>query len=228
MVGAGAGRLSGRVVGVDEGRIANVAAALLLGGASSRMGEDKSHLLLAGTPAAARIGGLLGALFDDVMLVGGDPPAAARGRRIADVPGPVCALRGLVSALDAAAAARVLVVATDLPLLSADLLLALVAWPEADTVAPRTERGWQPLCAIYRRETVLPVARRRLAAGELALRGVLGAVDTREFGPEELARVDPDGSALFNVNTPQELVRIRALLGEAPAEEDRARPERPG
>jgi molybdopterin-guanine dinucleotide biosynthesis protein A len=104
----------------------------------------------------------------------------------------------------------VLVVATDLPLLTADLLLALVAWPEADAVVPRTASGLHPLCALYRREPVLAVARARLADGRLALRGLLDAIDTATLEEADLARVDPDGTALMNVNTPEDLARARA------------------
>jgi molybdopterin-guanine dinucleotide biosynthesis protein A len=109
----------------------------------------------------------------------------------------------------------VLVVATDLPLLTPDLLLALVAWPEADAVVPRTAEGSHPVCALYRVEVVLPVARARLAAGRLALHGLLDAVATSYLEAEDLARVDPEGAALTNVNTPGDLAAAEALLASA-------------
>jgi molybdopterin-guanine dinucleotide biosynthesis protein A len=196
----------------DEGRIATIAAALLVGGASSRMGRDKSQLEVGGVANATRLARLLGALFEELLLVGGDPPAEAPGRRVADPEGPVCALRGLVAALEAARAPRVLVVATDLPLLTPDLVLALVAWPEADAVVPLGTGGIHPLCALYRREPVLPLARAHLAAGRLHLRELLDAITTSYFGPDELARIDPSGRALTNVNTPEDLARAEALL----------------
>jgi molybdopterin-guanine dinucleotide biosynthesis protein A len=187
--------------------LATISAALLAGGASSRMGRDKAHLEIDGLPIASRISRLLAVLFEDVLIVGGDPPATACGRRVADLDGPQCALRGVASALAAASCERVLVVATDLPLLSADVLLALVAWPEADAVVPRTASGLHPLCALYRRDPVLAVARDRLADGRLALRGLLDAIDTATLEEADLARVDPDGTALLNVNTPEDLAR---------------------
>ena len=198
--------------GRDEGRIAAIAAALLVGGASSRMGRDKSRLELAGVANATRLARLLDALFEELLLVGGDPPADTPGRRVADPEGPICALRGLVAALEAARAPRVLVVATDLPLLTPDLVLALVAWPEADAVVPLDARGIHPLCAIYRREALLPLARAHLAAGRLELRGLLDAVYTSYFEPDDLAGVDPSGRALTNLNTPEDVARAEALL----------------
>ena len=179
------------------------------------MGRDKARVEIGGVATATRIARRLDELFDEVLLVGGDPPPDAPGRRCPDGDGPACALRGLTSALGAATRERVLVVATDLPLVSADLLLALVAWPEADAVLPRDAEGLQPLCALYRRDAVQPVARARLAAGDLALRGLIDAIDASTLGAEDLARVDPDGTALANVNTPEDVVRAEALLADA-------------
>ena len=63
------------------------------------MGRDKAGLVVHGVPFATRLASLLSLLVEDVVLVGGDPPAEAPGRRVSDPPGPACALRGLVGAL---------------------------------------------------------------------------------------------------------------------------------
>ncbi len=195
---------------MSEGRLANVSAALLLGGASRRMGTDKARMEIDGEAASVLLSRRLAALFEEVLLVGGDAPAAATGRPVADPEGPLSALRGLVGALDAAEAERVLVVATDLPGVTPDLLLALVAAPDADAVVPRTARGPEPLCALYRRDAVLAEARRRLAADELALHALLDALEVSWLEGPDLAALDPDGSALANLNTPEALAAFRA------------------
>jgi molybdopterin-guanine dinucleotide biosynthesis protein A len=195
---------------VSEGRIANVSAALLVGGASSRMGADKARLEIEGEAAAARLARRLAALFEDVLLVGGEPPPEAPGRRVADPGGPRSALRGLVAALAAARGERVLVLATDLLGVTPDLLLALLAAPEAEVVAPRRAAGPEPLCALYRREPALAEAQRRLAAGQLALHELLAALRVHWLEGDDLAAVDPDGAALANVNTPEDLLAFQA------------------
>lgn len=198
---------------MSEDRLGSVAAALLLGGASSRMGEDKALRTVHGEPAALRLARLLASLCDELLLVGGHPPAEAPGRRVPDPPGaPRCALRGLVAALDAARAPFVLVLATDQLAAAPGWLLALLACPEADVVAPRVDGRVQPLGALYRRETVLPVARARLAEGELALRDLLDAVETRPLEGPALEAVAPRGVAVAGANSPAQWRALESTL----------------
>ncbi len=198
-----------------ESRIANVSAALLLGGASTRMGRDKAHLPVAGEPASSRLAKLLESLFEDVMLVGGEPPASAPGRRVADDAGPRCGLLGVATALGAAREERVLVLATDLMAITPELLLGLTAFPEADAVVPRAAGHAQPLCALYRRAPALAAARQCLARGKLALNAMLDGLEVRWLEGADLAALDPEGRALANVNTPADYARLAAREARA-------------
>ncbi len=198
-----------------EGRIANVSAAVLIGGASMRMGDDKAQRAFAGAPAATRASRLLASLFGEVLLVGSAPPPDAVGRRVDDGAGERCALRGVEAALAAARAERVLVVATDLVLLTPELVLGLVAWPEADVVMPRVDGMIEPLCALWRRAPVLDRARAQLAAERFALHALVAQLDARFVEGADLRALDPDGTALANANTPEEWARLEALATAA-------------
>jgi molybdopterin-guanine dinucleotide biosynthesis protein A len=132
---------------------------------------------------------------------------------VPDPPGPRSALRGVVAALAAARSERVLILATDLFGVTPELLLALVAAPEAEVVAPRTSRGPEPLCALYAREPALALASARLAAGRLALHELLAGLRVHWLESSDLEAVDPDGAALANVNTPEELAAFRGRAG---------------
>ncbi len=195
-------------------RFAEVSGAVLLGGESSRMGSDKARLELRGQPAAIQLARLLDGFCAEVLLVGGDAPACGPGRRIVDPPGPASPLRGLVGALRAATTPKVLVVATDYYGLRLDLLLALLAYPEADAVVPRDAGHLHPLCALYRREPALAAAEAALASSRLALHGVLETLELGVLEGEDLARFSDGGRALVNVNTPEELAAYRR--GEQP------------
>jgi len=186
--------------------------AVLLGGRSRRMGRDKAALAVGGVPCATRVARALAEVCERVWLVGGRAPEGAPGRPAPDPEGPPCALRGLVAALEASDAAHVLVCATDLPLVTPRLLCALAGGPPADALVPRDAAGAHPLCARYRRAALLGPARARLAGPALSLRGLLDAVDTRWLEGDALDAADPDGVALWNVNTPEDLARVEARL----------------
>lgn len=194
----------------EEGR-RGLSGAVLLGGAATRMGRDKASLAVGGVAAAIRVARHLDALCDEVLLVGGRAPAGTPGRAVADPEGPRCALRGLVGALEAARGERVLVVATDLPLVTIELLEGLVAASDADAVVPREELP-QPLCAVYRRRPALAAAVANLAAGHLALRALLDVLDVRYVEGEALRALDPDGHALANLNTPEDHALAEAWI----------------
>ena len=178
------------------------------------MGRDKASLELGGVPLATRLGELLSRFFLEVLLVGGEPPRGAPGRFVPDTGADSqrCALRGLVSALEHASAERVLVLATDMPLVTPDLILGLTAWPEHDAVLPRREGLADPLCAIYRREPALAVATEHLRAGDLALGSLLDALDSSYIEGPDLDTLDPDRSALYNLNRLEDLERAEAML----------------
>lgn len=190
--------------------LGNVTGALLLGGASTRMGRDKAHLEWRGETFSTRTAGLLASLFSETLLVGGEPQSVAPGRRVSDPPGPACALRGVVAALEAATSPRVLIVATDLPFLGEDLLLALTAWPESDIVVPTDDERAHPLCAIYRREVCLPVARAQLDSDRLSLRSLLERVDADRVSLEDLGLENLGSTPLANINTPGDLALLEA------------------
>lgn len=84
---------------------------------------------------------------------------------------------------------------TDLPAVTPELLRSLAgAAEDADAAVPQTG----PLPGAYGR-AALPVLERRLAAGELALRGALAELRTR--------MVEVEAAQLANVNTPEDLLR---------------------
>lgn len=188
--------------------LGNVTGALLLGGESKRMGRDKAHLDWHGEAWSTRAARILASQFSETLLVGGDPEPVAPGRPVPDPAGPRCALRGLVGALDAATCERVVVVATDLPFLSLEVLLALTAWPESDAVVPTDARGDHPLCAIYRREVCLAIARANLESDRLSLRELLARVDCDRVTLGQLGLSDLGTTPLMNVNTPAELTLL--------------------
>lgn len=120
-------------------------------------------------------------------------------------------LGGLYTALVDARHDRVLVLACDLPFLPAALLQRLAqesgTGEPVDAVVPKTERGLQPLCAVYRK-TCAAQAKAQIARGDLRMTALLAGLHVRELGHDALAPYD--GEALFeNINTPHDYARAR-------------------
>ena len=191
--------------------------AILAGGRATRFGgRDKSTLVVGGRPILERQIAELGQLSDDLLLVGsrGDRwPAElqSRVRRIADIVSGSGPLGGIHAALTEARGDAVLIVACDMPYVTADFAEYLFSLAGAAyVVVPRGEDGDHPLCAIYGREC-LDAAARLLAERRLALRELLSAVPSRFVDTEDIARFGAPPRLLANVNTPAEFAGLEAL-----------------
>ena len=189
--------------GAGEGRIENVTGVLLV---PSRHGDGLIAL------AVKRLAGVLADLFEEVLIVGADPPGNTRARRVTPGSGPANGLRDLSAALDVATSPRVCAVSSDFPLLSPDVLLMLVAYPEADAVAPRVLGRDQPLCAIYAREPASSAARARLREGASDPADLLAGLALQRGDPADLETVDPGARSFERLATPDAVAHLESLL----------------
>ncbi|HYH87205.1 MAG TPA: molybdenum cofactor guanylyltransferase [Pyrinomonadaceae bacterium] len=186
---------------------------ILAGGASSRMGEDKSLLRLGGLTFVEIIAGALRPVAARVRLVSSRPDAEAHGLPVvADVFEGRGAIGGLHAALAVCGASWALVVSCDLPFVTTELLarLASLRGDGADAVAPLQNDGReQPLCALYAAAACRTTAEELIRAGELRPRELLRRVRTRWVAFDELSELA--GSSLFfrNVNTPDDYEQAR-------------------
>ena len=195
-----------------------LSAAILAGGQARRFGgRDKGALLVDGRSIRDRQIAELATLTSDILIVGGPesprPERAPASRRIQDrVPG--CGpLGGLHAALLESAGDRTIVIACDMPYVSAPMLVHLCTLArDVDAVVPHTDRGYHPLCAVYARTCLEPVAR-RLAAGRLKMSDLFEDVRVRVVTAEELSAFGDVRRLLANVNTPADHRELDALQG---------------
>jgi molybdenum cofactor guanylyltransferase len=189
-------------------------AAILAGGRATRLGgQVKALLPVDGTPMLARLLVEVGTLGAAAVVVAPEAaPFAGLGVRVVQDSRPGDGpLGALFTALEVATTPHVVVLAGDLPFVSAAFLAHLVSLRhDADAVVPRDAGGWHPLCACYGRH-LAPAIARRLARGDLAVTAALDDWHVRAVTPGEIARFDPDGALLWNVNTPDDYDRARAL-----------------
>lgn len=178
----------------SSSRLGNITGALLLGEYQSDTELSEDDLAGDWDDDSIRAAELLDGLFSTTLLIGGEPPPRAPGKHITDRSGPSCALRGIVTAFEAASTERVLILSSEFSMVEADLLLALTAWPENDVVVPVDELGEYPCCAIYRREACLDRGRARLESKDFALGGLLDDLETTRVSMSELGfGVEADG-----------------------------------
>lgn len=193
--------------------------AILAGGRASRLGgADKSAIRIGSVSIFEWQLAALEGLADRIVVVGGGPDrfVSHRVRVVSDRVPRAGALGGLYTALCEAATPYVLVLACDLPFVSARVMerLAALADGKADAVVPRTADGVQPLCAVYARRLKNRV-RRHIESGHLKVQDLLAAVRVRELGPDDLASLDPTGHSFFNVNTPGDVGRAVRFAARA-------------
>ena len=206
--------------------VALVSAAILAGGRARRFGgADKAQLAVGRARIIDRQLAALSAVSDDIRIVCNDPEryATLGVRVIPDAIRDAGPLGGIYSALLDARHDRVLVLACDLPFVTAGLLGRLIEEStdagDVDAVVPRSARGLEPLCALYARRCAA-AARDRIERGALHAAGLLEAVRTRILEPESLARYD-EGALFENVNTPHDHERARGWveLNEKPSKD---------
>jgi molybdopterin-guanine dinucleotide biosynthesis protein A len=68
---------------------------------------------------------------------------------------------------------------------------------------PRTSKGLQPLCAVYRREFSI-AAEQALRAGKYKIDAAFSSVSVRVIEEAELAAAGFSERSFFNLNTPQD------------------------
>jgi len=175
-----------------------VVGVLLVGGASRRFGSPKALARLRDETLGERAYRVLGEAFERVIAVGKEGDALS-------LPFPVlddgsderAAIVGVAAGLRLADADICVVLPTDMPFVTAEVLGSLAdAVVDADVAVVQTG----PLPGAFRR-VVLSLLEQRIAAGQLGLQDALGEFVTR------VVQVDPE--LLRNVNAPADLTSRR-------------------
>jgi len=186
------------------------------GGQSSRMGEDKALKPFLGRPLIQRVVDRLQPIADEVIVTTNRPEEYSflHTRLVSDLKPGRGALGGLYTAIASATHPLVAVVACDMPFASPKLIETmsrLLVENEADVVIAKTEYGYEPLHAIYRRETCLPAIESAIDADQWKVIAWFPQVKVYELSAEEVKAFDPQELAFWNVNTPEEFSKAEVL-----------------
>jgi molybdopterin-guanine dinucleotide biosynthesis protein A len=178
---------------------------VLVGGESSRMGQNKARLRIGSELLVEKVAASVAEASDRVALVGKPECYADLGYEcLADLRPGLGPMAGLETALASGRAELNLIVACDMPGLRTEWLKELLATAQrtgARCVVARDAGGTRhPLCAIYR-SGCLPLVREALDAGRLRLLDLARTLNASEV------QVD---AVIGNLNTPEQLANWRA------------------
>jgi molybdenum cofactor guanylyltransferase len=185
---------------------------ILAGGASRRMGTDKSQLLIERQTFAERIAETLSQVADSVTFVGGQSQSL---QTVADVYPQWGALGGIHGALAACKSEWAIIVACDLPFVTAGLFSFLASLRlDHDAIVPiQQDKRPQPLAALYRVDPCLQRATELIEVGRRRPLDLLDAVNTRWVEFDELTNLDQAERFFVNINTPSDY--MEAIRGHS-------------
>lgn len=188
---------------------------ILAGGQNKRFeGRNKAFIRIGGQRILDRLLEVYGRLFDQIVLVTNDPAAYmdVDALIVSDHYEVRSSLNGLHAGLFAAAHDYAFFAACDTPFIKGALIRHLVdrIEPKADLIVPATAAGYEPMCAVYKK-SCLPAMAWQLEHGLLKILGLFRKLRVKTIPEASLRAVDPELISFFNINTPEDLLRAKAL-----------------
>jgi len=171
------------------------------------MGSDKAFLPWGSETLLSHALKLAGGVADSVSIVGDTQKYSSYGSVIEDVYCDRGPLGGIHAALAGSESELNLILAVDLPFIQSQFLQYLISAADeagATVTIPRAAHGWQPLCAVYRRE-FSPLAEESLRKGNNKIDLLFAAVKTRVLPEQEMVERGFSPRMFRNLNTPEDL-----------------------
>lgn len=195
---------------------ARLSVAIIAGGKSERMGQDKAFVDLGGKTLIEHVIARSAELGQAETLLITNRPADYQHLGLPmypDILPDKGSLGGIYTALVQAQSPDALVLACDMPFISTDLLRYMVGLIDesTDIVAPRIDGYPQGLHAIYKKTCLAPIAK-QLAADRLKIIRFYDQMRVRYLDEPDYAEFDAEGRSFANLNTPQELEGARRLF----------------
>jgi molybdenum cofactor guanylyltransferase len=180
------------------------------------MGADKAFVELDGRTLLARALKLAQTVASEVRIVGAAAKFAPFGRVVEDIFPGRGPLGGIHAALRSSATDLNVILAGDIPFVPSQFLRYMIEQamnsPFATATVPRAVAGWQPLCAVYRREFAV-VAENALRGGHNKIDALFNLVPMRVIEEDQLISAGIAPAIFANLNTPEELEAV--LRGSA-------------
>lgn len=203
----------------------NVSAAILAGGQSRRMGQDKALLEVEDRALIEYVLDVANDVADETLIVASDRPEYERfGAKIIPDKFPQSgSLGGIYTAISEAKSEYCFVLACDMPFINKDLLTYMASLERNyDVLVPslgaeRSDQGGEEtletLHAIYSKSCTSAIER-QLNAGVFKVIGFYSEVNVQKLPEEVIQKHDPQLLSFFNANTPEEFAWAREQIAK--------------
>jgi molybdopterin-guanine dinucleotide biosynthesis protein A len=181
-------------------------------------GQNKAFLSVGNQRILDRLYNSFRDVFEEVLLVTNDPFQYLSWdfMIVTDVFSIRSSLTGIHAALFHASAPHAFITACDTPFLEKALIKALLEElePKWDVIIPVTDKGSQPMCAIYSKRCIKPIEH-QLKNQDPKILTFFPKVRVKEVAEARLKTVDPNLISFLNINTPEDLAACEKMVTEA-------------
>ncbi len=189
---------------------------ILAGGSSTRFGQDKGLLPLAGKPLIKHVLDKARSIADETIVVASSKMQVEKYAKllgttvkvISDADEPQGPLPAAIAGFDSAHGKYSLLLPCDTPFVSNQILQLLVdLCVNKNATVPRWPNGYiEPLQAAYHTKAALEAAKNASNEGRNNLKGMVEKIKSvRYVSTLVLQQLDPELNTFFNINTPLDI-----------------------
>lgn len=201
-------------------------AIILAGGMSTRMGKNKAFIEVEGKPLLRHVADKAAKVADEIIVVIGRTDAPTKFAKV--LPSSVRVLQdtrrgkspiiGMLTGLEALKSRYAAILPCDVPLVKREVLEFLFCKASnADAAIPHWPSGRiEPLQSVYRVRAMIRATEETLKAGKLCAINAIKRLKRVNYVPtKEIKEIDPELLTFLNVNTPDDLRRVRSIVSMA-------------
>jgi len=188
-------------------RVEGITGVVLAGGKSSRYGKNKALVELDGVRLIERVIGVIGSVFERVILITNTPQEYAYLQlpMFEDLIKGLGPIGGIYTGLEAISDDAGFFVACDMPFINEALVRHIVAIRgDFDAVVPKIDWKLEALHTLYTKRC-LPAVKALIDANKYQIIKVFPEIRIRYVDEDEIRTFDPQLRTFLNINRPQEL-----------------------
>ncbi len=191
----------------------HVTGVILAGGKNIRMGGSKAFLEIAGQRIIDRTVELFKGIFSQVILVTHTPLKYSYLdiEIVIDIVPKRGALIGIYTGIFYSSHPYCFVTACDMPFLNRKVIEYMITISkDYDVVIPHLSDGYHPLHAIYSKKCIHSIEK-LIHEDNLKIIDFFDKIKAKEVTTDEINSLDPTLNSFLNINTPEDLTRIKGI-----------------